>query len=285
MVHCFLMVGQSNMAGRGFIKEVAPIYDEHIKVLINGRWQTMTEPINHDRPMSGISLAASFAAAWRMQHPQEQIGLIPCADGGSSLDEWAVGDALFDNAVLHAKLAQRIGRLDGILWHQGENDSFSGRSVRYYEKLSVIINAFRHELNTSDIPFITGGLGDFLSSGRYGQYFTEYQSVNQSLLDIALGKPNCYFVTADGLSANPDGLHFNALSLRILGIRYFNAWHHRKNILESLSDENDLLSIINSRPLTNTEKIDLLKNSFASGQLSPEDFDLEIAKLMNSPGL
>ena len=32
------MLGQSNMAGRGFIKEVIPIYSERIQMLYNGRY-------------------------------------------------------------------------------------------------------------------------------------------------------------------------------------------------------------------------------------------------------
>ncbi len=53
MIKSFLMLGQSNMAGRGFISEVTPIYNERIQMLRNGRWQMMTEPINYDRPVSG----------------------------------------------------------------------------------------------------------------------------------------------------------------------------------------------------------------------------------------
>lgn len=39
MIKSFLMLGQSNMAGRGFLDEVAPIYNEKIKMLRNGQWQ------------------------------------------------------------------------------------------------------------------------------------------------------------------------------------------------------------------------------------------------------
>ena len=41
-----LLIGQSNMAGRGFLNEAAPIYNENIFMLRNGRWQMMTEPIH-----------------------------------------------------------------------------------------------------------------------------------------------------------------------------------------------------------------------------------------------
>lgn len=48
-----LLIGQSNMAGRGFLNEAAPIYNENIFMLRNGRWQMMTEPIHFDRSVAG----------------------------------------------------------------------------------------------------------------------------------------------------------------------------------------------------------------------------------------
>jgi hypothetical protein len=279
MIHSFLMIGQSNMAGRGFIKDVAQIFDEHIKVLVNGRWQTMFEPISHDRPTSGISLAASFAAAWRLNNDHQEIGLIPCADGGTSLDDWAVGGALFNHAVCQAKLAQRLSHLEGILWHQGENDSFSGRSKDYHTKLNAIFEAFRTELDLPYAPIIMGGLGDFLSTGRYSKYFTEYKLVNQALEQLSSADRNYYFVTASGLTANPDGLHFDAHSQRIFGIRYYEAFHSQKNILEPLDDEKSILYSLVNKELSNTEKIALLEINFAGGKLSLEDYERQLSSI------
>lgn len=271
------MVGQSNMGGRGYLEDVKQIYDEHIKMLINGRWQTMTEPINFDRPTAGIGLAASFAGAWRSQNARGQIGLIPCADGGSSLDDWEVGGALFENAVFQAKVAQRTSTLSGILWHQGENDSFAGRYAVYYDKLDVLVDAFRRELGVPDVPFIAGGLGDFLTNGRYGQYFTEYNAVNQSLQRFAETRPNAYFVTAAGLKANQDDLHFNAVSQRKFGIRYFEAFLKKRSVLIPPDNENELVNIIQDRALTPKEQTALLEISFAGGKISLSDLERELA--------
>ncbi|WP_110832647.1 sialate O-acetylesterase [Pedobacter nutrimenti] len=279
MISSFLMVGQSNMAGRGYLNDVKQIYDDKIKMLVNGRWQTMTEPINFDRPTSGIGLAASFAGAWRLKNDQEEIGLIPCAEGGSSLDDWAVGGVLFENAVFQTKLALRTSKLTGILWHQGENDSFAGFSALYYDKLKRIVEAFRRELDAPGIPFIAGGLGDFLSSGRYGHYFSEYQQVNQFLLEFAETMPNCYFVTASGLTANADGLHFDAVSQRRFGIRYFESFVEKKNILTPLSKEMELIEKIQDRPLTKKEQGSLLEIDFARGQISLSDLEKKLALL------
>jgi hypothetical protein len=279
MIHSFLMVGQSNMAGRGYLKDVKQIYDEQIKKLVNGRWQTMTEPINFDRPTSGVGLAASFAAAWRLKNENEQIGLIPCADGGSSLDDWAVGGELFEHAVFQARLAQRTSTLSGILWHQGENDSFGGRSAVYYKKLEVIVDAFRLELDSPDIPFIAGGIGDFLRTGRYGKYFTEYKEVNSALQRFAELKPNSYFVDATGLTANEDGLHFDAISQRKFGIRYFESFLKRESVFTPLDNEDDLVKIVEERLLTTSERTSLLEIRFASGELSLKDYENQLASI------
>ena len=50
----FLMMGQSNMAGRGDPADVAPLPSTHAFVLRCGRWQPMTEPLNIDRPADQI---------------------------------------------------------------------------------------------------------------------------------------------------------------------------------------------------------------------------------------
>lgn len=280
MVHSFLLVGQSNMAGRGFLKDVNIIYDEHIKMLRNGRWQTMVEPINFDRPNAGIGLSASFAAAWRIKNDSEEIGLIPCADGGTSLDDWATDGMLFQHAIAQAKLAQKSSKLEAVLWHQGENDTNATSAHLYHEKFSLIVQAFRTELNEPNLPVITGGLGDFLDKGPYAQHFSAYPVVNNALLNFAKTIPNCYFVTALGLTSNPDYIHIDAASLRKFGVRYFEAFDKRQHILKPLVEEDQTIEKIYQRELTNSEKIGLLNVKFFSGALSEHDYKAELAKLM-----
>ncbi|MFC4209801.1 sialate O-acetylesterase [Pedobacter lithocola] len=278
-LNSFLMIGQSNMAGRGFLKDVKPIYNQNIHVLINGRWQVMWEPINPDRPTSGIGLAASFAGAWCANNPDKQIGLIPCAEGGSSLEDWSVGGVLFENALFQAKLAQRSSKLQGIIWHQGENDSFAGRFSNYALRLSAFVEALREQLGEPDIPFISGDLGDYLSEGRYGPYFTEYKLINEALLGFSSQNPHCFFVTASQLSANPDGLHFDAASLRKFGLRYFDAFTLRQNILKPAGDEAQRLEQIYNRSLTNAEQIAVLEIDFGSGKMSLQEYEKKLSTL------
>lgn len=281
MIKSFLMLGQSNMAGRGFIDEVPPIYNERIQMLRNGQWQMMTEPINYDRPVSGVSLAGSFADAWCRENQEDTIGLIPCAEGGSSLDDWAIDKVLFKHAISEAKFAMQTSELVGILWHQGESDSFNGNYKVYYEKLLLIIETLRKELNTPDIPLIIGGLPDFLGKKGFGKTCTEYALVNKELEKFAFEQDNCYFVTAVGLTSNPDGIHIDAVSQRKFGLRYFEAFSKKQHILEQLINENELLELSYSRTYTKTEKMYMNSMDFALGKISYDEFMTQVMKINN----
>lgn len=272
MIHSFLLIGQSNMAGRGFLQEAPVILNEHIKVLRNGRWQYMLEPLHNDRSFAGIGLAASFAAAWQAKNNTEEIGLIPCADGGTSLDDWAVGGALFDHAVAQAKLAMRSSTLAGILWHQGENDSTEASAMLYTKKFEKIMDALRLELQAPEVPLLIGELGSFLTMGAYGAYFSGYERVNEQLLNYAKKHSNSYFITAQNLSANEDQIHFNSRSLRQFGIRYFKALDQKKHILSPIPEEESILAAIYAKALTSNERKILLQHKLAMGDISLAEY-------------
>ena len=282
MIKSFLMLGQSNMAGRGFINEVPPIYNERIQMLRNGRWQMMTEPINYDRPVAGVSLVSSFADEWCSENKEDTIGLIPCAEGGSSLDDWAIDKVLFRHAISEAKFAMETSELAGILWHQGEADSFNGNYKTYYKKLLLIIETLRKELNAPDIPLIIGGLPDFLGKEGFGKNCTEYALVNKELEKFASEQDNCYFVTAKGLTSNPDGIHIDAVSQRKFGLRYFEAFSKKQHVLEPLTDEDKLLESSYSREHTKNEKMYMKSMDFALGKISYDEFMSEVMKINNN---
>lgn len=223
MVHSFLLIGQSNMAGRGFYKDVEPIENKRLKVLRNGRWLNMYWPVNPDRSFSGVNLAESFADAYSKEHDVD-VGLIPCADGGTTLDEWAEGGVLFDNAVNNAKLAQRSSQIMGVLWHQGEGDCAPALYSLYEEKFTKIMEAFRRQLGLQNVPFLLGGLGDFLPQFAGQHHFEYYTDINKALEKMAAEQKMTGFVSAQGLTANPDNLHFNAKSLREFGLRYYQVF-------------------------------------------------------------
>ena len=151
MIHSFLLIGQSNAAGRGFIEEAAPLDNlaGRLKMTRNGLWVKMFRPINPDRVFAGVSFAESFAKEYATAHPEVEVGIIPCADGGTEIAKWMPGSTLFDNAVQNARLAMRTSELRGILWHQGESDAYKEKYPLYKEKFTVMMNAFKAALERS----------------------------------------------------------------------------------------------------------------------------------------
>ena len=228
MIHSFLLIGQSNMAGRGFFDEAVEVDKTHIKVLRNGRWQSMYRPVNCDRPFSGVCLAESFAEKYADKYGVD-VGLIPCADGGTSLEQWKPGSLLFDNAVYQSKLASRTSTIAGVLWHQGEADCGVELADTYKQRFEVILNTLRKELDLYDVPFLLGGLGDFLKDCPLDEKLKNYNSVNKQLELISKYNDMVGYVSAAGLGSNPDKLHFSANALYEFGIRYFDVFEKYRN--------------------------------------------------------
>lgn len=221
LMHSFILIGQSNMAGRGYIKEAHEIDNSRIYTLRNGRWQKMFRPINPDRSFSGVNLAESFAEAYSKKHNVD-VGLICCADGGTKLSQWMPGELLFEHAVYQAKLAKRTSDIMGVLWHQGEGDcSQEELYTTYQNRFETMMQALRTELDLHDVPFLLGGLGDYLEDYP----LKNYVHINQALKNIAASNEKTGFVSAEGLTANPDNLHFNADSLYQFGLRYFDVFN------------------------------------------------------------
>lgn len=238
----FLLMGQSNMAGRGDFGEVPEIVNPKCFMLRNGRWQPMSEPINPDRPIfgyyhSGIGLSASFADEYA-KYFGEEIGLIPCADGGTKIEQWQPGELLYDSAVSQAKLARRTSEIAGILWHQGENDSINQEDAElYHDRFINMISSLTKDLDLPEnIPVIIGELGDFVGDCNGGEckYFKEINSV---LKILSTELPCSGFVRADGLTCKEDGIHFNSKSCREFGKRYFKEYLRITDCMEILSEK------------------------------------------------
>lgn len=224
----FLMVGQSNMAGRGDIGDVPPIENPLCYMLRMGRWQRMQEPINPDRAISGIEcpsgigLAASFADAYAKEYGRA-VGLIPCADGGTRVSQWMPGEVLFDHAVMMTSLAARSSKLGGILWHQGESDCMGCFDPRQYkENLLQMLSALRKETGAEALPLVIGEISTEIT-GRWNVGKAPAE-MNRLLHTVAAELDHCAIVSAAGLTLKADGIHFDSRSCRELGKRYFAAY-------------------------------------------------------------
>ncbi|MBN1543422.1 sialate O-acetylesterase [candidate division KSB1 bacterium] len=233
----FLLVGQSNMAGRGEIAaEDTLVHPRVWSVNREGEWVPAQDPLHFDKPIAGAGLGRSFAIAVAETNPDPHVVLIPCAAGGSPISAWRPGayweqtdSHPYDDAVRRARAAMQRGRLAAILWHQGEGDSKPGLSGDYQANLLELIARFRRDLDAPRVPFIIGQLGQFA-----GRPWDEHRAqVERAQRQVAAQDPLVGFVSSDGLTCMSDSVHFDSPSLRELGRRYAEVYLRMRKDLES----------------------------------------------------
>lgn len=226
--HLFLLVGQSNMAGRGKVADEDR--EPHPRVFTftkENEWAPAIDPLHFDKPSAGVGIGRTFGIEIASALPDITIGLIPCAAGGSPISSWEPGgyhsqtnSHPYDDAIQRAKRALKVGVLKGILWHQGESDSKPGPAEVHERKLHELIARFRDELNAPTVPFI---------AGQMGQFDERPWSDAKKLVDTAHrslpAKVACTaFVSSDRLAHKGDQVHFSTPACRELGRRYAEAY-------------------------------------------------------------
>lgn len=225
----FLLVGQSNMAGRGTLTLADKV--PHARVLMlnqAGEWVPAVDPMHFDKPAAvGVGLGRTFALKLAEVYPGDTIGLIPCAVGGSPIDAWQPGvfypptkSHPWDDAMRRAKAALSAGTLRGILWHQGESDAKPELAPTYAAKLHDLVARLRRELQAPDVPFIAGQLGQFADK-PWDEFM---RRVDQAHRDLPKHVARTAWVSSTGLRHKGDQVHFDAESYRELGRRYADVY-------------------------------------------------------------
>lgn len=225
----FLLAGQSNMAGRGKLDDQSKLAHPRVWVLARDlSWKPAVDPLHYDKPAAGTGIGKPFAEILAKQDPEIRIGLIPAACGGSPISAWEPGVRFqqtsshpYDDAVARAKAAMKSGTLQAILWHQGESDANEALAPAYEEKLRALITRFRKDLDSPELPFLIGQLGQF------GKWNAATAQVDQAQQNVAKSMKNVYFIRSDKLTTG-DGIHFDTASLRIMAERYAEAWLKRR---------------------------------------------------------
>jgi hypothetical protein len=222
--HLFLLVGQSNMAGRGIIADEDRKPDPRVLMLDkSGKWTPAIDPMHFDKPAAGVGLGRTFGIQIAAARPGITVGLIPCAVGGSPIDSWKPGAFYaatkshpWDDAMQRAGIALKDGTLKGILWHQGESDSTAALAPGYEAKLRELIARLRKELNAPDAPFVAGQMGQFAGV----PWDASKEQVDRVHRELPAKVARTAFVSSAGLNHKGDKVHFDAASYREFGQRY-----------------------------------------------------------------
>jgi hypothetical protein len=225
-LHIYLLLGQSNMAGRGIVETEDQQIHPRVQMLDkNNQWQPARDPMHFDKPIAGVGPGLTFGKSLAEVNDKIVIGLVPCAAGGSSIDAWKTGgyhdqtnSYPYDETLKRARIAMQSGQVKGIIWHQGESDSKPGQAETYSDKLITLFTTLRKELNSPELPIVVATLPDF-----YVAKVPEAAKVNQALQNLPSQMQYTACIPTADLTHKGDSIHFDSSSARELGRRYAKA--------------------------------------------------------------
>lgn len=175
----WLLAGQSNMEGNGVYRsgDTQPMSDEIRAYCLDGKWKMAAHPTHlptrardnihrldteeaiKEWQYKGVGPGIAFAEKMKELTGVPQ-GIICCAKGGSTLEQWSpagrdeAGDSLYGSLLLSLK--DTGSRVAGLFWSQGCSEGMSGNKdiADYYTNATTaVFSAIRKDLD-DQIPIV-----------------------------------------------------------------------------------------------------------------------------------
>jgi hypothetical protein len=215
-IHVFVLAGQSNMVGRGFPLSLASPTDPRLLVWRDGAWETASDPLGPpDKPSSGIGPGMTFGLQVVRRLPTWRVGLVMCAKGATSIEEWQPDKSLYRSCVSEVRRAGGQ-RPAGILFLQGERGGSVERAAGWTAGFLPLFHAFRADFGEK-VPFVLGQIGTFVGLED------AQASIRAQQARLAATLP--YTTLVRSLDLPTEGNHYTVPGYRVLGARFATAWY------------------------------------------------------------
>ena len=244
----WVLAGQSNMEGVGNLEGVQSSRDLIHSFDMTDRWMMAQEPL-HTLPNAadkvhwrrnaegvpekldgeklqqylsarkkGAGLGLPFANEM-LARTGVPIALLPCAHGGTSMDQWSPTMKDQGGESLYGAMLRRVnavgGRVKGVLWYQGESDANPKAMPDFQQKFERFVAAVRQDLGQPDLPFYYVQIGRHVNNSNIAEWNAVQDA--QRKAELNLPKPAA-MVTAVDLSLD-DGIHVGTQDLKRVGAR------------------------------------------------------------------
>jgi len=246
----WILAGQSNMQGVGKVAELPPPVAAVHMFSMQDRWRLGREPLHalfesrDEAHWQGLvpegKTREEFLPNWSraVRRPEARgvgpglpfawelyrltgvpVGVIPCARGGTSLEEWNPNRKEEGGRSLYGAMLRRAaaagGRVRGVVWYQGESDTGKPEvSGSYLSRFRDFVAAVRSDLGSPDLCFLYVQLGRFIFGGSGDGWDTVREA--QRLAEPQLGRA----AVAPALDAPlVDAIHLDTAGQMRLGRR------------------------------------------------------------------
>jgi peptidoglycan/xylan/chitin deacetylase (PgdA/CDA1 family) len=177
-------------------------------------------PISRQKPIGGVGSGMYFARHV-LASTGRPIGLIPCALGGSKIDQWNPagkihGDSTLYGAMLHRVLSAGAQHIKGLIWYQGESEAFMGQPDTYEAKMLALVDSFRRDIGRPDLPVLIVQIGRVIIGDR--KMDPSWEAIRNVQLKLISDRPNLYLTTGIDLELD-DCVHISSQGNQRMGAR------------------------------------------------------------------
>lgn len=256
-IDVYLIGGQSNATGQGYIRNMADsmTIDTNVLIFHSGKphinsgkqpftWRPLLQA-SESPDRFGPELG--FGRRIHQLYPKSKIALIKHAHSGTNLyKQWNPGNDMQDTAHWGAQFKVFVQTVDsgltalrqmgykpvirGMIWQQGENDAVptDSASYKYAQNLTHFIARVRKQFNVAKMPFVYGYVLPPPNTGADREIVRQAEHDIDQNSGSLLAVKNAFVVQTDDLSqrANDkdtrypaDHIHFGTDGAWVLGLR------------------------------------------------------------------
>ena len=239
MVHSFDLTDRWGVAEEPLHTLVSAVDRVHWHTNAQGepeRWtgQALQNYMQQRKKGAGLGLPFAVEMFKRTGIP---IGLIPCAHGGTSMEQWSPSLKEKEGDSLYGSMLRRLhatgGRVRGVLWYQGESDANAKAAPAFAERFEGFVKAVRTDAEDPALPFY------YVQIGRHvnGANVAEWNVVQEAQRKAELSIPHSGMVAAVD-STLDDGIHVSTPDLKRLARRLADRVCH--DLFPQLKDYGEL---------------------------------------------
>lgn len=216
----YLLLGQSNMAGRGNVAEL----DHGMKTMpANVTYFLHGSKADISR-QAKFGPEVAFAKELAKKYPNKKINLVKFAPGGSMMRDWQKGRPHYQTMTKQLNKVRKDhnleGDISGVLWMHGERDTKSISTAQSYKgNLERFIRTIRQDMNKANLPIVIAQI-----SVPEAYRPAEIKMIKKAQQQTASDVSGVKVFSTEQLSKRSDNVHYDTkgqIGLGRLFARYF----------------------------------------------------------------
>ncbi len=206
----FLLLGQSNMAGQGKVRELDKLWlkqADNLCFYLNGS-------LAHFKQQEKFGPEIAFAHDMALAYPNKRINLVKFAPGGSLMKDWLASGKHYLTLKKQLSKIRKSTPLHfkGVLWMQGERDTKSKKLALSYEnELIHFIQLIRTDVKQQKLDFVIGKIS------IPEAYRPAVKEVKQAQEAVTSKLRFVKIIPTDTLKKNKDNVHYSTEGQLALG--------------------------------------------------------------------